>query len=79
LVAALFIPRLRLPLLAASTVPAVLDWLDSRGPNTAAQYVALRLADDVAYGAGAWLGAVEQRNFGALAPRFTSWPGRTPG
>ena len=79
LVAALFIPRLRLPLLGAATVPAVLDWLDSRGPNTAPQYIALRLADDVAYGAGAWLGAMEQRNFGALAPRFTSWPGRTPG
>ena len=56
------------PLLGAATVPAVLDWLDGRGPNTAPQYVALRLADDVAYGAGAWLGAVQQRNFSALAP-----------
>jgi len=78
-VAVLLVPRLRLPLLGAATVPAVLDWLDGRGPNSAAQYVALRLGDDVAYGAGAWLGAVEHRNFGALAPKFTSWPGRTPG
>ncbi|MEY2416487.1 MAG: mycofactocin glycosyltransferase [Ilumatobacteraceae bacterium] len=79
LVAAVLVPRLRLPLLGAATVPAVLDWLDSRGPNHPAQYVAMRLADDIAYGAGAWLGAGEQRSFGALAPRFTSWPGRTAG
>ena len=79
LVAALLIPRLRLPLLGAATVPALLDWLEQRGPNNAAQYVALRIADDVAYGTGAWLGAVEQRSGGALAPKFTSWPGRTRG
>ncbi|MBK5332283.1 MAG: mycofactocin biosynthesis glycosyltransferase MftF [Ilumatobacteraceae bacterium] len=79
LVAALLVPRLRLPLLGASTVPALLDWLEDRGPNTAAQYIALRLADDVAYGTGAWIGAIEQRSVGALAPKFTSWPGRTRG
>jgi mycofactocin system glycosyltransferase len=79
LVAALLVPRLRLPLLVAATVPALLDWLEERGPNTAAQYIALRLADDVAYGTGAWIGAVEQRSGGALAPKFTSWPGRTRG
>ena len=79
LVAALLIPRLRLPLLGAATVPALLDWFESRGPNSAAQYIALRLADDVAYGTGAWIGAVEQRSVGALAPKFTSWPGRTRG
>ena len=79
LVAALLIPRLRLPLLAAATVPALLDWLEHRGPNNAARYIALRLADDVAYGTGAWIGAVEQRTASALAPKFTSWPGRTRG
>lgn len=79
LVAALLIPRLRLPLLGAATVPALLDWLENRTPNNAAQYVALRLADDLAYGTGAWIGAVEQRSVGALAPKFTSWPGRTRG
>jgi mycofactocin system glycosyltransferase len=79
LIAAMLVPRLRPPLLGAAIVPALLDWLEGRGPNTAAQYIALRLADDVAYGAGAWLGAIEERSVGALAPRFTSWPGRTPG
>ena len=79
LVAALLVPRIRSPLIGAATVPALLDWLDNRGPNGAAQYVALRLADDVAYGAGTWIGAVQQRSIGALAPKFTSWPGRTAG
>ena len=79
LLAALLVPRLRLPLLGAATVPALLDWLEDRGPNTAAQYIALRLADDISYGAGAWIGAVEQRSVGALAPKFTSWPGRSAG
>ena len=79
LVAALLIPRLRLPLLGAAIVPALLDWREHRGPNNAAQYIALRWADDVAYGTGAWIGAVEQRSGGALAPKFTSWPGRSRG
>ena len=79
LVAALLIPRLRVPLFGAATIPPLLDWLERRGPNDAAQYIALRLADDIAYGAGAWIGAVEQRSAGALAPKFTSWPGRTRG
>jgi hypothetical protein len=58
-------------------IPPLLDWLEMRGPNGPAQYIALRLADDFAYGTGAWLGAFEQRSMRALAPRFTSWPGRT--
>ena len=78
-VAALLAPRLRLPLLGAATVPGLLDWLESRGPNTAGRYIALRLADDIAYGTGVWIGAVEHRGIGALAPKFTSWPGRTGG
>lgn len=78
-VAALLVPRLRVPLLCAATVPPLVDWLGSRGPSTAPKYIALRLADDAAYGTGAWIGAVEQRSFAALAPKFTSWPGRTAG
>jgi hypothetical protein len=76
---ALLVPRTRLPLLAAAAVPATLDWLGDRGPGTLAQYIALRLVDDAAYGAGVWLGAIEQRSIGALTPTFTNWPGRAPG
>ena len=79
LIAATFIRRLRPPLFAAVTVPPLLDWFGRRGTNNAAQYVALRVADDVAYGTGVWIGAIELRSLGALAPQFTNWPGKAPG
>jgi mycofactocin system glycosyltransferase len=69
--------RSRLPLLGAVVVPPLLDWFPQRAPNDPASYLALRLADDVAYGTGLWRGSIEQRRIGALAPRFTNWPGRT--
>jgi mycofactocin glycosyltransferase len=78
-VAARFVPRLRLPLVAAATVPALLDWLKDRGPLNPVRYVGLRLADDVAYGTGVWIGAIEHRSIGALTPKFTNWPGRAGG
>ena len=79
LITAVFVRRSRLPLAAAVTVPALLDWLERRGPLDPIRYVALRIADDVAYGTGAWMGAIEQRSVGALAPKFTNWPGRAGG
>jgi hypothetical protein len=78
-VVAVFVRRSRLPLAAAAMVPALLDWLERRGPLDPVRYVALRIADDVAYGTGAWMGAVEQRSIGALAPTFTNWPGKAGG
>ena len=79
LVVAIIVPRVRPALLAAATVPAALDWSGRRGPGSLPQYVALRLVDDVAYGTGVWLGAIEQRSIDALAPKFTNWPGRAAG
>ena len=79
LLAALLVRRLRVPLAAAATVPALLDWYENRGPLDPARYVALRLADDMVYGTGVWIGCIEQRSFGALAPKFTNWPGRAGG
>ncbi|MEP7112225.1 MAG: mycofactocin biosynthesis glycosyltransferase MftF [Ilumatobacteraceae bacterium] len=99
LIAALFVRRTRLPLVAAAIVPALLDrpsarglaarglaarglaarGVADRGPIDPIRYVAYRLADDVAYGTGAWIGAFEQRSIGALTPKFTNWPGRTGG
>ena len=76
---ALFARRTRLPLLGAALVPPLFDWLARRGPGDPVRYVALHLADDVAYGTGVWVGAVELRTVGALAPTFTNWPGRTAG
>ena len=77
--AALVVRRTRRPLLAAALVPPLLDWLGRRGPLDPVRYVALHLADDVAYGTGVWMGAVDLGTVGALAPRFTNWPGRTGG
>jgi mycofactocin system glycosyltransferase len=77
--AALVVRRTRLPLLCAALVPPLLDWRGRRGPLDPVRYVALHLADDVAYGTGVWIGAVELRTVGALAPTFTNWPGRTAG
>lgn len=78
-VVALLSPRTRPMILAGAVVPALLEWRTRRGSIDAARYVALRVADDLAYGAGLWRGAVEQRNIGALRPTFTNWPGRTTG
>ncbi len=76
---ALIAPRTRLPLLGAALVAPLLDWFERRGPLDPVRYVAVHLADDVAYGTGVWIGAIELRTVGALAPRFTNWPGRTAG
>jgi mycofactocin system glycosyltransferase len=76
LLATVFVRRARLPLVAAATIPSLLDWLERRGPLDLVRYVGLRLADDVAYGTGVWIGAAEHQSLGALAPKFTNWPGR---
>lgn len=39
----------------------------------------VRLADDVAYGAGVWKGVLAAREFGPLLPDLRSWPGRAGG
>jgi hypothetical protein len=76
---AVFVPRLRLPLMAALVVPPVLDWVEQRSPDDLGRYVALRVADDVSYGTGVWIGAIRERRLGALAPDFTNWPGKNAG
>jgi mycofactocin glycosyltransferase len=85
-VAAVVSRRARRALLGAAVVPAVWDWVrDVRGPRDRkgarsradiglASYVALRVADDTAYGAGLWLGAWEARTTEPLRPDLTSWP-----
>ena len=41
------------------------------------QACALRLLDDVAYGAGVWAGMAHERTLAPVLPVFTSWPGRS--
>lgn len=71
-----FIPwrRLKLALLAGVLAPSLLDWLRARPDVPPLPYVALRLADDVAYGSGVWVGALRARTIEPLVPEVTSWP-----
>jgi mycofactocin system glycosyltransferase len=70
--------RARLGFCAAVAIPAVLDWRRLRPPLDPVRWTAVRLADDVAYGAGVWCGCIRERSLAALKPDLTSWPGRRP-
>lgn len=62
--------RARPALLAAVVAPSLLEPL----PDSAARQIragALRLLDDLAYGAGVWAGAARARSARALLPRFS--------
>ena len=76
--AALVSRRARRGVCAAVTVPALLEWRQLRPPLDPVRWTAVRLADDVAYGAGVWRGCMRERSLAALKPDLTSWPGRRP-
>ncbi len=68
--------RARRAVAVAAVVPALLDWRDGRSELGAVAFVAARIADDVAYGTGVWLGSLRWRTTAALRPDLSSWPGR---
>jgi hypothetical protein len=70
LLAAVIAPRLRVTIVAAATIPALLDWMADGPCLDPLRYLGLWLLDDVAYGAGVWSGAWSGRDLGALVPRF---------
>ena len=70
--------RPRRGLLAAATIPSFLEWRQLRPNLDPASWVAIRLIDDLAYGAGVWAGCFRERSLAALRPDLTSWPGRRP-
>lgn len=70
--------RARLAAATVAVVPALLEWRNQRPPLDPVQWTALRLLDDVVYGAGVWAGCLRERSFTALQPDLTSWPGRRP-
>jgi hypothetical protein len=72
---ALMSRRARRVLVAAAVAPALSDWVRNRPPLDPARYVAVRLADDLAYGWGLWEGARHARSSEALLPDLSSWPG----
>lgn len=64
-------PRARPAVLAAAVIPAAVEWRSRRPRLGLPRYVLLRLADDVAYGSGVWVGAARERSLGALLPAFS--------
>lgn len=66
--AAWAVPRLRGPLAAAALAPALLDWPGARSDLDPLRWTALRVADDVAYGSGVWVGCLRERVWDPLRP-----------
>ena len=68
--------RSRPALAAAVVVPAGVDWLQRRPRLDPLRFVALRLADDLAYAAGVWAGCARERSLRALWPDVRIAPAR---
>ncbi len=64
------VPRLRLPLAAAAVLPPLVEWRRTRPPTPILPWVAIRLADDVAYSVGVWKGCLRERTTAPLRPRL---------
>ncbi|MGH3319543.1 MAG: mycofactocin biosynthesis glycosyltransferase MftF [Streptosporangiaceae bacterium] len=69
-------PRARPAVAACATVPYLAEWVRRRPPVDPVRWTALRLLDDLAYGAGLWAGCVRERTRAPLVPDLKSWPGR---
>ena len=71
-----FLPwrRFKLALLAGVLAPPLIDWVRDRPEIAPLPYLGLRLADDVAYGTGVWVGSLRAGTLEPLLPEVTSWP-----
>jgi hypothetical protein len=67
--------RSRPALAAALVVPALVEHIERRPGLDVVRWSGLRLADDLAYGAGLWAGSLTVRTTAALRPAFS---GRFP-
>ncbi|EOM77511.1 glycosyl transferase [Rhodococcus rhodnii LMG 5362] len=74
LLAVLLSRRIRRAALALAVAEGAVDWVSHRGSGglDPVRYILFRRLDDLAYGAGLWRGAVEQRTLGPLVPRLRS-------
>ncbi len=68
--------RARRLALAAALVPALAEWVERRPRLDPLRWCALRLLDDLAYGAGVWAGCWRERTVAPLVPDLSNWPGR---
>lgn len=65
--------RVRRAALVAALVEGALDWHRTRPQLDLPRYVVARRLDDLAYGAGMWLGALRARSPRALMPLAKGW------
>jgi mycofactocin system glycosyltransferase len=63
-------------LLALALGRHLVDWYRQRPAVDPLRWVLLRIADDLAYGAGVWWGALRRRTLVPLLPDLSDWPGR---
>jgi mycofactocin system glycosyltransferase len=75
--------RLRRAALALALVPPAVEWWQRRPALDPVRWSAASLADDLAYGAGVWVGCWRARTLGPLLPRLirdrrTATPDPTP-
>jgi len=59
--------------LALAVLPPVVEWVRTQPDLDLPRWVAASIADDVAYGAGVWLGCLRTRSWGPLLPTAGSW------
>lgn len=69
--AAALVSRRARRLALVSITPLVADWARDGRPVALPCYVGLRLADDLAYGAGVWAGCRRERSLDALRPTLS--------
>lgn len=62
--------RARRVVLIAAVVPNLWRWSRRKPGVDPLRYVALRVFDDVSYGAGVWRGVLTEENVDAITPRF---------
>lgn len=77
LVLAVVSQRCRRAVLAAAIIDGAVDWLNRRQhvsddtrPLGLVSYVLMKRLDDLAYGAGLWCGAVQERTVTPLKPQI---------
>ncbi|MFZ3454406.1 mycofactocin biosynthesis glycosyltransferase MftF [Arthrobacter sp. 7Tela_A1] len=68
--------RMRRAVLAAAAADVVVEYVRIRPDLDIVRFGLARRLDDLAYGAGVWLGAVRGRSAGALIPEITGLPER---
>ena len=72
--AALSSRRARRLVTVAVLVPPLVEWLQEQPSIDPLRWTALRIADDLSYGAGVWTGCWRRRTLAPLVPDLRSWP-----